>query len=80
MSSLLLVIAVPVSLLMLSGGTALKIDPPVTAIGNVTPIQVRIENPHGVRRITGVIEQDGSRYTVFDVPGGAPPRDVLAPP
>ena len=60
-------IAVPAFLLMLSGGTALKIDPPVTAIGNMTPIQVHIENSHGVRRITGVIEQGGSRYTVFDV-------------
>ena len=60
-------IAVPAFLLMLLGGTALKIDPPVTAIGNVTPIQVHIENSHGVRRITGVIEQGGSRYTVFDV-------------
>jgi murein DD-endopeptidase MepM/ murein hydrolase activator NlpD len=58
---------VPASLLMLSGGTVLKLDPPVTAIGNVTPVQVRIENAHGVRRITGAIEQDGSRYTVFDV-------------
>jgi hypothetical protein len=60
-------IAVPASLLMLSGGTVLKLDPPVTAIGNVTPIQVRIDNSHGVRRITGAIEQGGSRYTVFDV-------------
>jgi murein DD-endopeptidase MepM/ murein hydrolase activator NlpD len=33
----------------------------------VTPVQVHIENSHGVRRITGVIEQGGSRYTVFDV-------------
>jgi murein DD-endopeptidase MepM/ murein hydrolase activator NlpD len=62
-----LLIAVPVCLLMLSGGTVLKIDPPATAIGDVTPIQVHIENSHGVRRITGVIEQGGSRYTVFDV-------------
>jgi hypothetical protein len=39
----------------------------VTAIGTVTPIQVHVENSHGVRRLTGVIEQGGSRYTVFDV-------------
>jgi murein DD-endopeptidase MepM/ murein hydrolase activator NlpD len=62
-----LLIAMPAFLLMLSGGTALKVDPPVTAIGTVTPIQVHIENSHGVRRITGAIEQGGSRYTVFDV-------------
>ena len=29
--------AVPASLLMLSGGTVLTLDPPVTAIGSVTP-------------------------------------------
>ena len=63
---LLLVIAVPVSLLLLSGGTALKLDPPVTTVGALTPVQVRIENPHGVRRVTAIIEQNGSRYTVFD--------------
>jgi len=60
-------IAVPASLLMLSSGTVLKLDPPVTAVGDATPIHVRIENSHGVRRITGAIEQGGSRYTVFDV-------------
>lgn len=64
---IVLVVVVPVSLLMLSGGTVLKLDPPVAAIGNQTPIQVRIDNPHGVRRITAVIEQNGSRYTVFDL-------------
>src|SRR5437016_10601538 len=51
---------------MLSNGTGLKLDPPVTAIGTLTPIQVQIENPHGVRHITAIIEQNGSRYTVFD--------------
>ena len=39
---LLLVIAVPVSLLLLSNGTALKLDPPVTTIGALTPVQVLI--------------------------------------
>jgi len=63
---LLLVIAVPVALLLLSNGTALKLDPPVTTIGAETPVQVQIENPHGVRSITAVIEQNGSRYTVFN--------------
>ena len=63
---LLLVILVPVSLLLLSNGTMLKLDPPVTAIGALTPIQVQMENPHGVRRLTAIIEQNASRHTVFD--------------
>jgi murein DD-endopeptidase MepM/ murein hydrolase activator NlpD len=63
---ILLVIATPVSLFLMSNGTAIKLDPPVTALGDVTPIQVHIDNPHGVRRITGIIEQNGARYTVFE--------------
>ena len=64
---LVVVIAVPVSLLLLSGGTTLKIDPPVAVIGAATPVQVRVENPHGIRRLTASIEQDGKRHTITDV-------------
>ena len=64
---LLLVIAVPVTLLLLSSGTSLKLDPPVTVIGTLTPVQVRVENPHGIRRLTAIIEQNGTRYTVIDL-------------
>ncbi len=63
---LAVVVAVLASLLLLSSGTTLKIDPPVTAIGVATPVQVRIENPHGIRRLTAVIEQDGVRRTVAE--------------
>lgn len=64
---IVLVLAVPVSLLLLSSGTTLKIDPPVTVIGMATPVQVRVDNPHGIRRLTAIIEQDGARRTVADV-------------
>jgi murein DD-endopeptidase MepM/ murein hydrolase activator NlpD len=64
---IVLVLAVPLALVLLSTGTTLKIDPPVTAIGAATPVQVQIENPHGIRRLTAIIEQDGKSYTVADV-------------
>ena len=64
---ILLVIALPVGLLLVSNGTELKIDPPVTAIGTSTPVQVRVDNPHGIRRFTAIIEQNGTRYTVVDL-------------
>ena len=64
---LVLVILFPVSLLLLSNGTELKIDPPVTAIGGSTPVQVRVDNPHGIRRFTAIIEQNGTRSTVADL-------------
>ncbi len=64
---IVVVIAVPGALLLLSGGTTLKIDPPVMAIGVATLVQVRIENPHGIRRLTASVEQDGQRRTVADI-------------
>jgi len=63
---IVLVLAVPLSLVFLSTGSILKIDPPVTTIGASTPIQVRIENPHGIRHFTAALEQNGARYTVAD--------------
>ena len=64
---IVVLLAVPASLLILSGGTTLKIDPPVTAIGTATSVQVRVDNPHGIRRMTAIIEQDGASHTVADV-------------
>ena len=71
--SVLLVIALPVTLLVLSSGRTSSWIRPLQLIGRYTPVQVRIENPHGIRRITAVIEQDGSRYPVFDSSEAAPP-------
>ncbi len=59
-------VVLPVILLFLSNGTTLRLDPPVKVIGVSTPIQIEITNPHGIRRISGSIEQDGTRYPAFD--------------
>ena len=72
---ILLVIALPVTLLLLSTGTNLKLDPPITAVGTLTPVQLHIENPHGIRRLTAAIEQDGSRYPVYE--SSAPPHRLM---
>jgi murein DD-endopeptidase MepM/ murein hydrolase activator NlpD len=72
---ILLVIALPVTLLLLSTGTNLKLDPPITAVGTLTPVQLHIENPHGIRRLTATIEQDGSRYPVYQ--SSAPPHRLM---
>lgn len=50
----------------ISGGTSLNVEPPVKAIGIETPIKVRVSNPHGVRRLTAWVEQDGKRHTVYE--------------
>ncbi|MFB3830017.1 MAG: M23 family metallopeptidase [Bryobacteraceae bacterium] len=55
-----------VILFAMSGGSALSVEPPVNAIGMITPVKVRIENPHGVRRVTAWVEQGGERHKVFE--------------
>jgi hypothetical protein len=72
---ILLVIALPVTLLVLSTCTNLKLDPPITAVGTLTPVQLHIENPHGIRRLTAAIEQDGSRYPVYE--SSEPPHRLM---
>jgi murein DD-endopeptidase MepM/ murein hydrolase activator NlpD len=39
---------------------------PPTALGNETPLKIRVDNPHGVRRVTARIEQGGHTATVFE--------------
>jgi murein DD-endopeptidase MepM/ murein hydrolase activator NlpD len=61
----LLVTIVPVVLWLLSAHTDLRIEP-VKAIGIETPVTLHASNPHGIRRVTASIEQDGQRHTVFE--------------
>ena len=48
------------TLFRLSSHSTLAFDPAPKAIGAGTPITVRAANPHGLRRIDAVIEQNGS--------------------
>ncbi len=63
---LLVILAVPVILFFLSTQPTVAIESPPSVIGVNTPIKLRIESPHGLRRITGVLEQNGTRYPVFE--------------
>jgi murein DD-endopeptidase MepM/ murein hydrolase activator NlpD len=61
-----LVLGVPVLLLFLSTGSTIRVDPPISVIGTQTPVRVRVDNPHGIRRIRAAIEQNGTRYPVYE--------------
>jgi murein DD-endopeptidase MepM/ murein hydrolase activator NlpD len=61
----LLVVALSI-LLFISSRSTLKFEPAVRFIGANTPVKVQIANPHGVRRITAALEQDGKRYPIFE--------------
>ncbi len=61
-----LVVAVPVLLLVLSSDTALNVDRGIRVLGVETPVEVKAENPHGIRRITAEIEQNGKTFKVYE--------------
>ncbi len=60
-----LVLGVPLILLLLSSNAAVTVDP-VRVIGQNTPVVVHVTSPHGVRRLSAELEQNGSRYVAFD--------------
>src|SRR5262245_49415645 len=61
----LLVVVVGVAVnWMLSATPALKLNPEVKAVGMETPVRVEVSSPHGIRRVTAWIEQDGKRHQV----------------
>jgi hypothetical protein len=53
------------ALFLLSGHTALVLNP-VQTIGPSTPVTVRVANPHGVRRLSAYLEQNGAHYPLFE--------------
>ena len=67
---ILVLIALPV-LYFMSSHSTLAFDPQPKAIGMATPVTVHIANPHGVRRITATIEQNGSSTTLQETTNAA---------
>lgn len=61
-----LVLGVILILLAASSGTSVTMEPQVRIIGTETPVAVRLENSHGIRRVTAALEQDGKRYSLLD--------------
>jgi murein DD-endopeptidase MepM/ murein hydrolase activator NlpD len=61
-----LVLGAIVVLAALSSTPVITLSPPVKAIGASTPINVVVADPYGIRRLRGVVEQNGARYIVFD--------------
>jgi hypothetical protein len=67
----LLAVVGTIAMFALSSGSSVSIDPGVKIIGQATPVRVQIANPHGVRRISAVIEQGGARYPLTEQSGTA---------
>src|SRR5437763_15619670 len=50
----------------MSGHSAVAISPPVSSVGVSTPVSVKVEHPHGVRRVRAYIEQNGAQSPLLD--------------
>ncbi|PWU02989.1 MAG: M23 family peptidase [Terriglobia bacterium] len=62
-------------LLVLSSNSALSMSPPVKSVGLATPVTLHVSNPHGVRRVSAYLEQNGARYPIYEQT--APARRLL---
>jgi hypothetical protein len=61
-----LILVAVIVLFAVSGHTTLALTPAVTTIGISTPVSIKTINPHGERRVTAYVEQNGSRYPLFE--------------
>ena len=63
---ILILIAIPLFLFLNSAHSSLAFVSPPQAIGAATPVTVHIGNPHGLRRFTARIEQNGTSKTLLE--------------
>ncbi len=81
----LFLVAIPVALFFSSSTTVLELAP-VEVIGSETPLAIRATNPHGVRQLRALIEQNGKQHEISSTSEPAnrltfwlssqPPREV----
>jgi murein DD-endopeptidase MepM/ murein hydrolase activator NlpD len=74
LAALLLFVVAPVTLFFLSSPTGIEVNPAVKAVGDSTPVHVTLTNPHGVRSVKAVLEQDGKSSSI---PGPQQPAHRL---
>jgi len=55
-----------VFLVMRSATPVLSVSSELTTIGQATPVTVQVRDPRGIRRVQAFVEQNGSRYPVFE--------------
>src|SRR5689334_8547997 len=61
-----LVILCLITLMVMSGHTAVTLPANAKTIGVSTPVTVELANPHGVRRVSAYVEQGGARTTLYE--------------
>jgi murein DD-endopeptidase MepM/ murein hydrolase activator NlpD len=66
-----------VSYFALSATPEVRFEPAVAAIGQETPVKVAVSAPHGARRITAWLEQEGRRFQVYEATEPTRRRPVI---
>src|SRR5688572_30165525 len=61
-----LVILFFASAYLFSKSPTVRVEPAVQAVGMNTPVNVRLDSPHGVRQIAAYLDQNGKRFKVFE--------------
>jgi murein DD-endopeptidase MepM/ murein hydrolase activator NlpD len=64
---ILLILFSIVFLLVFSTTPAISLPASISMIGQATPITVQVSDPHGLRHVTALIEQNDARYTVWQM-------------
>ena len=63
---LVLAVAALAALFLFSAKPDLRFEPAVSVIGVHTPVKVAAAGPHGIRRLTARLEQNGREYPLYD--------------
>jgi hypothetical protein len=65
---LAIILLVPIALILTQSATpVVELPSPVSTIGQATPVTVRVLDRHGIRRVSAYVEQNGSRYQVWEI-------------
>ena len=62
---ILIVVLAAIGLFVFSETPAIGLPSSLSAIGVSTPVKIQISDPHGIRSINAWIEQNGTRYPVW---------------
>lgn len=74
---LAVVIVVPIVIVVARSATpAINLTSPVNVIGQATPIGVHVTDPRGIRSVSATLEQNGSRYPVWQMTQPAKAKDT----
>jgi murein DD-endopeptidase MepM/ murein hydrolase activator NlpD len=76
LAAFVLILLVPILLLLLLSATpVIQLDHGLAYIGVATPIKIQVSDPHGTRRVSAYVEQNGQRQSLFET--NQPSRRVL---